>query len=48
VSQPELREISIDDIRQLVEPDYMARAVEVFDGNLVIKPMIKMWIQTII
>jgi uncharacterized Zn finger protein len=35
VSENKIKELTIDDIRPLVEPDYMTRGLEVFDQNLV-------------
>jgi len=35
VSENKIRELTIDDIRPLVQPDYMTRGLEVFDQNLV-------------
>ena len=35
MSENQIRELTIDDIRPLVQPDYMTRGLEVFDQNLV-------------
>ena len=35
MSENKIRELTIDDIRPLVQPDYMTRGLEVFDQNLV-------------